>query len=296
MAAAVATQPVTRPDAGPAGAITVGEATRAPTPLLLETEVAISSGKLVEPQGSSAWDLYQRLVKDPGAATETGRLRSLLSDALVKASKDIVLGDLRSDTLGARVDEFRRAGQMLSRAKTLRPEDASLASLEKLSAAEALLALQFYDEAEKSLTQLQVAKLAVVENGLGVAYQGLFDEWRAERAFKRAIEIDPASAAAHYNLGLLYRAQKKDDAVAMFEKAASLSPSDAAFQTACGDEYFAREKWVEAAAAYRKAVGLRPADDVLHTKLGHALFSQGLRDEANREYLKAKELQGKQQQ
>ncbi|HEU4390054.1 MAG TPA: tetratricopeptide repeat protein [Blastocatellia bacterium] len=292
--AAVATQPVTARAAGPAGAITVGEATRAPTPLLLETEVAISSGKLVEPPGSNAWDLYQRLVKDPTATTETGRLRSLLSDALVKSAKAIVLADLRSDTLAGRVDDFRRAGQMLSRAKTLRPEDASLPPLEKLSAAQALLALQFYDEAEKSLSQLQPARLAVVENGLGVAYLGMFDEFRAERAFKRASEMEPGSPGAYYNLGLLYRAQKKDEAVAMFEKAASLGPSDAAFQVACGDEYFAREKWAEATTAYRKAVALKPADDVLHTKLGHALFSQGLRDEANREYMKAKELQGKQ--
>jgi tetratricopeptide (TPR) repeat protein len=204
------------------------------------------------------------------------------------------LGELRADLLAGRVDDFRRAGQMISRAKTLRPEDTTLAPLEKLSAAEALLALQFYEEAEKSLTQLQSAKLAVVENALGVAYQGLFDEWRAERAFKRAIEIEPASAATHFNLGLLYRSQKKDEAVAVFEKAAVLAPSDPVVQMACGDEYFAREKWVEAAAAYRRAVALKPSNDVLHTKLGHALFSQGLRDEANREYQRARELQGKQ--
>jgi tetratricopeptide (TPR) repeat protein len=196
--------------------------------------------------------------------------------------------------LADRVEEFRIAGQMCARAKTLRPEDAaSLAILEKLSAAEALLALQFYEEAEKSLVQLQTARLAVVDMGLGIAYKGMFDEWRAERALKRAIESAPGSAAAHYNLGLLYRDQKRPESLAVFEKALQLAPDEPAFATAVGDEHFARESWAEASAAYRKAVTLKPGDDVLHTKLGHALYSQGLRDDANREYQRARELRNK---
>ena len=71
------------------------------------------------------------------------------------------------DNISDKVDEFKRAGQMLARARTLTPENGDVGALEKLSAAEALIALQFYDEAERALAQLQTAKLAAVENALG---------------------------------------------------------------------------------------------------------------------------------
>ena len=169
-----------------------------------------------------------------------------------------------------------------------------MAPLEKLSAAHALIALQFYDEADKSLAGLQPLKLAVVENAIGIVQQGLLNEYQAERAYKRAIEIDPAWAAPHYNLAVLYKSSKKELALAEFQRAAEIDGKNAALVTALGDEYFEREQWAKAAECYRKAVGIIPNDDSLHTKLGHALYSQGLRDEANREYQKARELKGKQ--
>jgi tetratricopeptide (TPR) repeat protein len=221
-------------------------------------------------------------------------LKIKLADALEKAGRDIVSGDVRTDNIADKVDEFKRAGQMLSRARTLRPENQAIGILEKVSAAQALVALQFYDEAERSLTSLQDAKIASVENALGLVYQGKLDNYRAERAFKRAIEIDPAWAAPHYNLALVYRNQKNDAAMDELAEAARLAPRSAEIATALGDEYFNREQWQKAAEAFRKAIAIRPDDDALHTKLGHALFSLGLKDEANLSYKKANELRRKQ--
>src|SRR5262249_34289378 len=152
-----------------------------------------------------------------------------------------------------------------------------LPMLEKLSAAEALIALQFYDEAERALSQ--VPQSAASENASGILYTGKLDYWKAERAYKNAIEMEPNWFAPHYNLGLLYRAQKNEAALAAFERAAASNEKSMAAWLALGDEHFSQNHWQQAAEAYRKAVALKPDDDSLHTKLGHALYSQGLRDE-----------------
>jgi tetratricopeptide (TPR) repeat protein len=267
----------------------------APSPLILQLEAAIAARHLLEPKNASAWDLYQKLAVDPSTASEAARLRPVLVDALITGGRNIVAGDVCSDTIAERVDDFRRAGQMLARARSLKPENAEISALEKLSAAQALIALQFYEEAERALTPLQTVKLAAVENAMGLVQQGKLDNFRAERAFKRAVEIDPNWAAPHYNLALLYRSQQNEGALAELEQAATLDAKNAQVLLALGDEYFARQQWPRAAESYRKAIAIKPNDDGLHTKLGHALYSQGLQTEANREYQKARELRSHQQ-
>ena len=265
----------------------------APSPLVLQLEAAIASNNLIEPRDVSAWDLYQRMISESGTAADASRLKPVLAEALTAQGRAIVSGDVRGDNISDRVDDFKRAGQMLARARALTPDNVDISSLEKLSAAEALISLQFYDEAERALAPLQTAKLAAVENALGLVYHGKLDTWRAERAFKRASELDSKWAAPHYNLALLYRSQQNPAALGEFEAAASTDPGNVNVLAALGDEYFTRQQWKQAADAFRKAVALRPSDDNLHTKLGHALYSQGLQDEANREYQKAQELRRK---
>jgi len=265
----------------------------APTPLALQISAAIASKNLIEPKNNSAWDLYMRLATEPSASADAARVKPVLAAALVAEGRALVGGDLRSDNIADKVDDFKRAGQMLARARSLTPDSAEAVALEKLSAVEALISLQFFDEAERALSQLQAAKLAAVDNALGLVYQGKLDGWRAERAFKRAIELDSKWAAPHYNLALLYRSQQNQASLAEFETAAALDPTNVNLVAALGDEYFARQQFKQAADSFRKAVALRPSDDGLHTKLGHALYSQGLQDEANREYQRARELRGK---
>ncbi len=182
---------------------------------------------------------------------------------------------------------------MFARARALTPGDAKIADLEKLSAAQALLALQFFEEAERSLSQIQGDRSAFLENTLGLIYVGRLDSFRAERAFKRAAEMKPDWATPLYNLAVLYRQEKNEAALETFGRAASLEPRNATILQALGDEYFGREKWQEAVDTFRKAVAVRPEDDALHTKLGHALYSLGQRDEANKEYQKAQELRSR---
>jgi tetratricopeptide (TPR) repeat protein/uncharacterized caspase-like protein len=273
--------------------ISVSKAEAAPSPLILQLEAAIASNNLVEPKSASAWDLYQRLISEQGAQGELTRLKPMLADALASFGRSIVGGDVRADNITEKVDDFKRAGQMFARARSLMPENQEVVTYEKLSAAQALIALQFYDEAERALAQVAGAKLACVENALGLVYQGKLETYRAERAFKRATELDQKWATPHYNLALVYRGQQNEASLTEIEQAATLDPSNPVFLITLGDEYFTRQQWQRAADAFRKAVSLKPGDDALHTKLGHALYSQGLQAEANREYEKARQLRGK---
>jgi len=262
----------------------------APSPLALQVEAAIASGSLIGPGEANAWDLFQRLTRDQPSSETVRDLKPRLGEALLSSGRTIVLGDVRSDNISNKVEEFKRAGQLISRARSLMPDNNEAQALEKLCASAALIALQFYDEAERSLSQIQGARLAAVENALGIIYRGKFDDYRAERAFKRSIDLDPKWAAPHYNLALLFKSQKRESVVDLLSRASELDPSNPTLHTTLGDEHFERKQWQQAVDAYRKAVALRPDDDALHTKLGHALYSNGLRDEANVEYQKAADL------
>jgi tetratricopeptide (TPR) repeat protein len=261
-----------------------------PSPLALQLEAAIESGSLIEPEGSSAWDIFQQLSHQPDSSSIVAQVKPMLGSALLDSGLAIVRGDVRSDNISQMVDEFKRAGQLFSRARSLMPGNDEAVALEKLSAAAALIALQFFDEAEMSLSQIRGVKLAAVENALGIVFRGKLDDFRAERAFKRSIDLDPKWASPHYNLALLYKSAKRENVIEHLSRAAELDPSNPRIQTALGDEHFESGQWQPAIDAYRKAISLKRGDDALHTKLGHALYSQGLRDEANSEYQKAAEL------
>jgi tetratricopeptide (TPR) repeat protein/uncharacterized caspase-like protein len=291
---AVTASPTTKQPAPPAASMSGKQTEAGPSPIVLQLEAAISTGNLIEPKSGSAWELYQKLAQEQTGAADASRLKPMLADALMKSSRSILTGDVRADNVADKVEDFRRAGQMLARARTLAPAAAEAAALERLSAAQALIALQFYDEAERALAQIVGTRQAAAENALGLIFQGKLDEFQAERAYRRAIEMAPDWAAPHYNLALLYKNRKSPDALPLLESAARLDPTNTAILAALGDEYFSKEQWQQAAEAYKKAVTAKPSDATLHTKLGHALYSQGLRDEANREYQKATELRGKQ--
>jgi tetratricopeptide (TPR) repeat protein/uncharacterized caspase-like protein len=265
----------------------------APTPVVLELEAAIAARRLVAPRNSSAWDIFQKLSGDPAYSADVARLKPVLAEALVTEGRALIAGDVRADNISEKVEEFKRAGQILTRARSLVSDNPEIGILDKLGAAGALIALQFYDEAERALAQLQGIKHAAVENAFGLIHHGRLDSFRAERAFKRAIELDPKWAAPHYNLALVYKGTQSETALKELEAAASLDQQNWAVLAALGDEYFTKQEWQRAADQFRKAITVKPDDDNLYTKLGHALFSQGLQEEANRAYQKARELRDK---
>lgn len=93
------------------------------------------------------------------------------------------------------------------------------------------LYLDFVDKPEKALKLAETAALtfpdsAMSYNLLGWSYAGLHDDEKAEKNLKKAIELDPNLAAAHYNLGNLYQQQNRDQmALDAFQSAYHLDSS-----------------------------------------------------------------------
>ncbi len=123
--------------------------------------------------------------------------------------------------------------------------------------------------------------IAIRSRGAGHFERGEFDE--AARCFKEALVLDPSSAAACFNLGLVLRAQGRlPEAADAFHQAwqADESMADAlqllgAIRQEQGD--------LPAAAGYlRQALAADPALDGVHGDLCLALFQQGEVDEAAR--------------
>jgi tetratricopeptide (TPR) repeat protein len=90
------------------------------------------------------------------------------------------------------------------------------------------LYIDFIDEPEKALKLAETAALtfpdsAMSYNLLGWSQTALNEMGKAEKNLKKAITIEPNLAAAHYNLGNLYKKQNRDEmALDSFQKAYDL--------------------------------------------------------------------------
>jgi len=110
----------------------------------------------------------------------------------------------------------------------------------------------------------------------------------------KAIELDPKSANAYYNLGIALFGQKKlPEAVAAYHKAVEFDPKDRRCPLRPRPRPEGSRKLDEAVAAYHKAVEFDPKDADAHYALGLALHDQKKLDEAVTCYRKAIEIDPK---
>jgi len=106
----------------------------------------------------------------------------------------------------------------------------------------------------------------------------------AEKFLEAAISLDPASAEAHSNLGVLnYRRGTLDAAARCFDRALSLTPGSAAALNNLGAVLTRLGRLDEAEALLRRAARLAPADADAASNLGQLLILKGRHDEARAE-------------
>jgi hypothetical protein len=101
--------------------------------------------------------------------------------------------------------------------------------------------------------------MSAVHNCLGLAQhaQGNLDE--AIGSFRRALEVDPSSAAAQANLGTALRAAGRlAEAQAAFEQAAQLAPDNPDHYLSLGVALYDQGKLLDAIACCEKAQRLKP--------------------------------------
>ncbi len=90
----------------------------------------------------------------------------------------------------------------------------------------------------------------------------------ATTKFRRAIELDPKFADAHYNLGVTYQRMKSyDHALESCQTAARLRPNNADYHVGVGNARFYSNDYSAAAVSYQQALAL----NVRHLKACYSL-------------------------
>lgn len=154
-----------------------------------------------------------------------------------------------------------------------------------------------YDDAIAKLTKIatELPNCGACHARMGDAYLKKNDAENAEKAFLKAIEIDPKLSGAYSALASLYNSQKKlDEAAKMSAKAMELleaggGAGDANQVFNQGVILWNQSKAVEAGAMFEKAIKLDPKMADAHYWYGMSLVNQGKLPEAKapfQEYLK----------
>ncbi|MBP9146866.1 MAG: tetratricopeptide repeat protein [Thermoanaerobaculia bacterium] len=121
-------------------------------------------------------------------------------------------------------------------------------------------------ESLRALTHLNYAQAFEV--------QGKSEEASAQ--YRRALELDPANAHAHTNLGVLAAGRgEREAALRHFQAAAASAPGQARNQSNLGVELQVQGRTAEAIASFERAVALEPRDAGFRFQLGAALAAAG---------------------
>jgi tetratricopeptide (TPR) repeat protein len=125
-------------------------------------------------------------------------------------------------------------------------------------------------------------KLADAHTSLGIVQMKYNWNWaEAEKSFKRAIELKPDSAAAHYwYANLLITTGRMDEAIESSERAKSLDPLSPLFVTNLGRTYYRARKYDQAIAYFLDVLQQKPNNTSAMYVLAHAYFQKGRYDEA----------------
>ncbi len=116
-------------------------------------------------------------------------------------------------------------------------------------------------------------------------YDEALPEWR------RAIEMNPDDAPAHYNLAwLLMEMGQAREAAVEYSKACDLNPGDAGWLARMALALEQSGQLDEAVTYYRKSLALNADSPAVEADLGVALFEKGLPDEAAEHLRRAVEM------
>ena len=110
---------------------------------------------------------------------------------------------------------------------------------------------------------------------LGAVHVACRNGWRALRAYRRALSIDPASADAHARLGCLLAARgRAEEGISHLRHAAELSPREPSIWVQLARICEEAGRCDEAVAAFRRAVHLGASSDEARN-LAHRLGGEG---------------------
>jgi serine/threonine protein kinase/TolB-like protein/Flp pilus assembly protein TadD len=145
-----------------------------------------------------------------------------------------------------------------------------------------------YVKARAAATRALELDDTLPEGHLALAYLTYAFEWdwaRAEKAFKRALELNPNLAVAHeFYAQLLVSTGRFDESIAELKRAQSLDPLSVAIATEQGWPFWFSRRYELAINEYQKALELDPNFPLAHYNLGLAYTELGQYGEGIREY------------
>lgn len=123
---------------------------------------------------------------------------------------------------------------------------------------------------------------------LGVALEDLSRYTEAETSYRNALKSKPDMAKAHYNLGLTLNDMGRiEEAVASYRKALEIRVDFFDVYNNLGAALASLDKLDEAVASYRQGLKMRPDFAEAHNNLGNILKTQGKSEEAIASYRNA---------
>jgi serine/threonine protein kinase/tetratricopeptide (TPR) repeat protein len=137
-------------------------------------------------------------------------------------------------------------------------------------------ALALSDDASRKAVQLD-GSLSETHASRAAALAFAWRWSEAEPEFRRAIEINPNNASAHYFYGftLLMPEKRVDDALAEFRMALSLDPLSPIVNTNYGWTLMVAHRYEESLAQYQKVIQQDPNFSPAHFKFSHLLAAMG---------------------
>jgi tetratricopeptide (TPR) repeat protein len=126
----------------------------------------------------------------------------------------------------------------------------------------------------------------------GLAQKDSQDFNGARRSFEEALSLDPAHAAAHHWLGVMYarEASRYADAARHIERALALDPNIPDGWIDLGTVHYLQRDLPQAAACFRAGLAAAPDSPIAHANLGVVLKEAGRAEEALNHLRRAHEL------
>ena len=259
---------------------------------------ALQEGRLLNPPGNSAWELYRRYSQLPVPEPEKAAAQDDLLIALATAGDRVLWAYRRGDQV-VRLDaaKYEEGAQLFSRAGEIDPDDPSLSAKSKFMAGRALVENRRFSDGIRLLRESIALdpEAAYAYNALGIAAmeQQLWNEAIAQ--FRAASERAEKWVYPHYNLARVYAAQRRyREAEEEFRKGIALGTelglkySYLHYNLGILHVYQGRHN--EAEQEFRRAVQMNPEDAMSYHNLGLLFEQRGDGQQAETSFRRAAEL------